>query len=133
MKAHGQLRPTWLALALAAMLALLVALAGTPEASAQSNGNKKADPNKNAHANCARGRTLPVSKISVQLWTFSRYIGGTSYVGAPADAPQAGSTTAQRLEYVLKWLSDLGLRKIEPTASTGSRPSSSRHWPTSTV
>ena len=119
MKAHGQLRPTWLALALAAMLALLVALAGTPGASAQSNGNKKADPNKNAHANCATGRTLPVSKISVQLWTFSRYIGGTSYVGAPADAPQAGSTTAQRLEYVLKWLSDLGLRKIEPYSFHG--------------
>ena len=117
MKAHGQTRPTWLALALAAMLALLLALAGTPGASAQSDGKKKADPNKNAHANCATGRTIPVSKISIQLWTFSRYIGGThaqAFVGAPADAPQAGSTTLQRLEYVLKYLSDLGFRKIEP-------------------
>jgi sugar phosphate isomerase/epimerase len=117
MKDHGQTRPTWLALAIAAMLALLLALAGTPGASAQSDGKKKADPNKNAHANCAAGRTLPVSKISVQLWTFSRYITGThaqAFQGAPADAPKAGSTTEQRLEYVLKWLSDLGIRNIEP-------------------
>jgi sugar phosphate isomerase/epimerase len=115
MKAHGHTRPKWLALALASILATLLAFAGSPGASAQG----KASPNKPEQANCAQGRTLPVSKISVQLWTFSRYIGGTSYVGAPADAPTTGSTTAERLEYVFAFLSDLGIRNIEPYSFHG--------------
>jgi sugar phosphate isomerase/epimerase len=118
MKAHGHTRPTWLAFALASILAMLLAFASSPGASAQG-GKGKASPNKPEQANCAQGRTLPVNKISVQLWTFSRYIGGTSYVGAPADAPTTGSTTAERLEYVLAFLSDLGIRNIEPYSFHG--------------
>ena len=112
MKAISLRRPTWLAmvLALAAALAMLLGMVGTSDAGAQ-RGQAADRPEQ---ANCASGRTLPVNKISIQLWTFSRYLSGTSYVGAPADAPTTGSTTAQRLEYVLSWLSELGLRNIEP-------------------
>ena len=31
-------------------------------------------PKKSENANCATGRTIPASKISVQLWTFNRFI-----------------------------------------------------------
>ena len=121
MKAYRQARITWPAfvLALAAILAMLLALAGAPGASAQREGKGKAQPNKPAHANCATGRTVPTSKISIQLWTFNRYLSGAMYTGVPADAPTTGSTTAQRLEYVLSYLSELGFRKIEPFSFHG--------------
>ena len=35
----------------------------------------KAAPGKSEQANCASGRTVPASKISIQLWTFNRFIG----------------------------------------------------------
>ena len=116
MKAISVRRPAWLAMlvALVAAVAMLIATTGASDAAPK--------PKKNEQANCAQGRTIPTNKISIQLWTFSRYIGGThaqAFVGAPADAPKAGSTTQQRLEYVLKYLSDLGLRKIEPYSFHG--------------
>jgi len=104
-------------LVLAATLAMLLGMLGPPGAGAQGKG--KAAPNKPEQANCATGRTLPVSKISIQLWTFSRYLGGTSFTGAPAGAPTTGSTAAERLEYVLSYLSELGFRNIEPYSFHG--------------
>jgi sugar phosphate isomerase/epimerase len=113
MKAYRQTRPklSALLLALAATFAmLLIAMAGAP--GAQGQGTAAAD--KPEQANCATGRTIPASKISIQLWTFNRYLSGRTYEGAPADAPTTGSTTAERLEYVLAYLSELGYRNIEP-------------------
>ena len=117
MKSRSQMRPTWPAmlLALAAAMAMLLGMVGPSNAGAQ--GGQAAD--RPEQANCASGRTVPVSKISIQLWTFSRYLGGTSFIGAPADAPTTGSTTAERLEYVLAYLSELGFRNIEPYSFHG--------------
>ena len=122
-----RMRPVTLALTV--MLTLLLALAGAQSAAAQGKsqgksqgkaGQGKATPKKNANANCAQGRTLPASKISIQLWTFNRYIGsGQLLPGAPADAPGATATQAQRLEYVLAYLSELGFRNIEPYSFHG--------------
>ena len=117
MKPRSQMRPTWLAmlLALAATMAMLLAMVGPSNAGAQ-DGQAADRPEQ---ADCASGRTVPVSKISIQLWTFSRYIGGTSFTGAPADAPTTDATTAERLEYVLAYLSELGFRNIEPYSFHG--------------
>jgi sugar phosphate isomerase/epimerase len=114
MKARSQMRPAWLAtlLALAATMAMLLAMAGPPAAGAKAQ-------DKPEQANCAQGRTIPTSKISIQLWTFSRYLGGSSFTGAPADAPTTGSTAAERLEYLLAYLSELGFRNIEPYSFHG--------------
>ena len=102
-------------LALAASLAMLLGMVGAPGAGAQS----QASPDKAAQGNCATGRTVPVSKISIQLWTFNRYLSGSTYAGVPADAPTTGSTTAERLEYVLAYLSEVGYRNIEPYSFHG--------------
>ena len=121
MKVNSRMRPTWLALllTLAATMALLLAMVGPSGAGAQGKGTAAA--NKPEQANCAQGRTVPVSKISIQLWTFSRYLSGTanSYTTAPAGAPTTGSTAAERLEYVLSYLSELGFRNIEPYSFHG--------------
>jgi sugar phosphate isomerase/epimerase len=119
MKAYRQIKPkvSALLLALAATVAMLLAMAGAPGASAQGGG--KAAANKPEQANCATGRTVPASKISIQLWTFNRYLSGATYAGVPADAPTTGSTTAERLEYVLAYLSELGYRNIEPYSFHG--------------
>jgi sugar phosphate isomerase/epimerase len=111
-------RPTRLAmlLALAAGLAMLLGMLGAPGAGAQG----QATPDKADQANCATGRTVPASKISLQLWTFNRYIErGELLPGAPADAPGATATRAQRLEYVLAYLSEVGYRNIEPYSFHG--------------
>jgi sugar phosphate isomerase/epimerase len=97
-------------LALFATLAMLLAMAGPPAAGAQT-------PEKPDQANCATGRSVPASKISIQLWTFNRYIeqGIDTQPGAPG--PEA--TRAERLEYVLAFLSEVGYRNIEPYSFHG--------------
>jgi sugar phosphate isomerase/epimerase len=98
---------------LAAVLTILVALVGPSGAAAQDP--PKADP-----ANCATGRTVPASKISVQLWTFNRYINsGERADEAPAGAPGPEATTAERLEFVFAFLSETGYRNIEPFSFHG--------------
>jgi sugar phosphate isomerase/epimerase len=116
MKATSRTRPTGPAmlLALVATLAmLLLAMAGPPGAGAQG----KASPKKAEQANCATGRTVPASKISIQLWTFNRYIGRGEDGEAGAPGPEA--TQAERLEYVLAFLSETGYRNIEPYSFHG--------------
>src|SRR5918993_2982832 len=86
MKVTSRMRPArvTMLLALAATLAMLLGMIGPPGAGAQGKG--KAAPDKPEQANCATGRTVPVNKISIQLWTFSRYItSGELLAGAPAD------------------------------------------------
>jgi sugar phosphate isomerase/epimerase len=110
MKANSRTTPTRLAmlLALAAALAMLLGMVGSSGAAAQG----QASPEKADQADCATGRTVPASKISIQLWTFNRYIdrGEDGQAGAPG--PEA--TPAERLEYVLAFLSEVGYRNIEP-------------------
>jgi sugar phosphate isomerase/epimerase len=111
MTSRSHIRSTRLALllALAAALALLVA----PGVGAQQ-------PDKPDQANCATGRTVPASKISIQLWTFNRYVErGELVEGAPADAPGADATRAERLEFVFAYLSEVGYRNIEPYSFHG--------------
>ena len=56
---------------------------------------------------CA-GRGVPVSKISIQLWTFSEYIGfGTD------------AATITRTEEVFRRLRDMGYRNVEPFTLSG--------------
>jgi sugar phosphate isomerase/epimerase len=97
-------------LALAAALAVLLGMAGPPAAGAQ----EKAD-----QANCATGRTVPASMISIQLWTFNRYIDSGVDEGAPADAPGPEATRAERLEYVFAFLSEVGYQNVEPFSFHG--------------
>jgi len=61
-----------------------------------------------AQAGDCAGRGVPVSKISIQLWTFAEYVGfGTD----PA--------TIARLEEVLSSLSGMGYRNVEPFTLSG--------------
>jgi sugar phosphate isomerase/epimerase len=118
MKANNRTRATGPAmlLALAATLAMLLGMVGPPGAAAQG----KASPNKAEQADCSAGRTVPAGKISIQLWTFNRYINnGELNEGAPADAPGADATTAERLEFVFAFLSEAGYRNIEPYSFHG--------------
>ena len=88
-------RPPILA-GLAAVLSIVVALVGPTAAGAQQAAPPKAD-----QANCSTGRTVPASKISIQLWTFNRYIDrGERAAEAPAGAPGPEATRAERLEFV---------------------------------
>jgi sugar phosphate isomerase/epimerase len=60
-----------------------------------------------ADRECA-GRGVPVSKISIQLWTFAEYIGfGTD------------AATQARLETALAALSEMGYRNVEPFTFNG--------------
>jgi len=98
---------------LAAALTILVALVGPSGTAAQ--GPPKAD-----ESNCATGRTVPASKISVQMWTFNRYVNrGERADEAPAGAPGPEASTAERLEFVFAFLSETGYRKIEPYSFHG--------------
>ena len=118
MKVISQPKPSRLSIVvgLAAALSMLLALAGPPGAAAQRN----AAPNKAEQANCATGRTVPASKISIQMWTFNRYINrGDRADEAPAGAPGADATDAERLEFVLAFLSEVGYRNIEPYSFHG--------------
>jgi hypothetical protein len=61
-----------------------------------------------AQATDCAGRGVPVSKISIQLWTFAEYVGfGTD----PA--------TIARLEEVLSRLAEMGYRNVEPFTLSG--------------
>jgi sugar phosphate isomerase/epimerase len=101
---------------LAAVLAMLLALVGPSAAGAQ----EQPSPPKADQANCSTGRTVPASKISIQLWTFNRYIErGERAAEAPAGAPGADATRAERLEFVLAFLSEVGYRNIEPYSFHG--------------
>jgi sugar phosphate isomerase/epimerase len=98
-------------LALAATVAMLVGMAGPPGAGAQDQAEQ---------ANCASGRTVPVSKISVQLYTFNRYVDfGERAAEAPEGAPGPDATRAERLEFVFAFLSDVGFRNVEPFSFHG--------------
>ena len=115
MKPNGRTRATMpgILLALVATLAmLLLSMVGAGGAGAQG----KAAPNKPEQANCATGRTVPASKISIQLWTFNRFI--SSGAGAPAGMTP-GATQAERLEQVLEFLAEAGYRNIEPFSFHG--------------
>jgi sugar phosphate isomerase/epimerase len=60
-----------------------------------------------AEPDCS-GRGVPVSKISVQLWTFA------DYIGFDTDA-----ATIERTEEVLRRLSEMGYRYVEPFTLSG--------------
>jgi sugar phosphate isomerase/epimerase len=61
-----------------------------------------------AQAQDCAGRGVPVSKVSVQLWTFAEYVGfGTD------------AATISRLETVLRSLSEMGYRNVEPFTLSG--------------
>jgi sugar phosphate isomerase/epimerase len=62
---------------------------------------------RSARSSCA-GRGVPTSKISIQLWTFADYIGfGTD------------AATIARTEEVLRRLSEMGYRNVEPFTLSG--------------
>jgi sugar phosphate isomerase/epimerase len=101
---------------LAAVLSILLALVGPSAAGAQNQPS----PPKADEANCSTGRTVPASKISIQLWTFNRYINsGDRAAEAPAGAPGPEATPAERLEFVFAFLSEVGYRNIEPYSFHG--------------
>lgn len=77
--------------------ALLVGVAGTASAA------RPADKG----SGCA-GRSVPASKVSIQLWTFAEYVGfGTD------------AATQARHEEVLRRLSEMGYRNVEPFTLSG--------------
>ncbi len=115
MKADDRTRPARPAmlLTLAAAVAMLLALAGPRGAGA-------AAPDTAERANCAAGRSVPASRISIQLYTFNRYIDfGERADEAPAGAPGPGATRAERLEFVFAFLSDVGFQNVEPFSFHG--------------
>ena len=117
MKADDRTRPARLAmlLTLAAAVAMLLALAGPRGAGAQ-----EAAPDTAERANCATGRTVPASKISIQLYTFNRYIDfGERADEAPDGAPGPEATRAARLEFVFAFLSEVGFQNVEPFSFHG--------------
>jgi sugar phosphate isomerase/epimerase len=82
--------------ALVAAIAASVTLGSAGAASAASTDR-----------DCA-GRGVPVSKVSVQLWTFAEYIGfGTD------------AATIARTEEVFRRLSEMGYRNVEPFTLSG--------------
>ena len=86
----------------AIMVALALGAGGVGAASAAPPPGPKP-----AH-DCAGGRGVPTSKISVQLWTFAEYIGfGTD------------AATIARTEEVLRRLSEMGYRNVEPFTLSG--------------
>jgi sugar phosphate isomerase/epimerase len=102
-------------LALAAAIVMLLVMAGAPRA---AEGGATAD--KPDRAKCGKGRTVPASKISIQLFTFNRYIdAGERADEAPAGAPGPEATRAERLEFVFAFLSEAGYRNIEPFSFHG--------------
>ncbi len=92
------LRSTARAVLLAALSAVLfIGLAGTATA---------APPTTSPGASDCAGRGVPLSKISVQLYTFAEYIGG-------------GAGEQARHEEVLRRLAEMGYRNVEPFTLSG--------------
>jgi sugar phosphate isomerase/epimerase len=116
-KVISQAKPSRLsiAVALAAALSMLLALVAASAADAERRGAPAPKS-----ADCDRGRTVPVSKISIQLYTFNRYVErGERANEAPEGAPGPEATRAERLEFVLAFLSEAGYRNIEPYSFHG--------------
>ena len=100
MKVVGSLRHVLRAVLFAALSAVLFAgLVGTASAA----------PSTEAQGGCAcAGRSVPASKVSIQLWTFAEYIGFGS-----------DTATQMRHEEVLRRLSEMGYRNVEPFTLSG--------------
>ena len=79
---------------------LLIGFSSTAGTAAPSSATE-------GHPDCA-GRGVPMSKISIQLWTFAEYIGFEDDAAAQA-----------RLEVVLHRLSEMGYRNVEPFSLSG--------------
>lgn len=95
--ATHQVNRRWrVAITLAVAAAMALSVVGTASAAPG-----KAEPNKPANAECSTGRSIPTSKISVQLWTFHRAIG------------------EHGIEHVLAELSGMGYRNVEPYSYHG--------------
>ncbi|MGY1846410.1 MULTISPECIES: sugar phosphate isomerase/epimerase family protein [unclassified Blastococcus] len=96
-----RLRHTLRAALFAALSALLfLGLVGTASAAPPA-------PGASGTSDCAE-RPVPASKVSVQLWTFAEYIGfGTD------------AATQARHEEVLRRLSEMGYRNVEPFTLSG--------------
>ena len=97
---HAKLR---VVVALSAALAMLLVATGGTGAAAQTR-----DRGRSTIAQCGSGARVPVSRISIQLWTFA------SYLGFGGDA-----ATQARLEEVLAGLSEIGYRNVEPYSLHG--------------
>jgi sugar phosphate isomerase/epimerase len=68
-----------------------------------------AGPANPANAECGTGRGIPDSQISIQLWTFVWKIGWWN----------TDAATQARLEEVLRRLSEMGYRNVEPYSLNG--------------
>jgi sugar phosphate isomerase/epimerase len=101
MRTSTGLRHTLRAVLVTALSAVLLigflSTAGTAAPSSTTEG----------HPDCA-GRGIPTSKISIQLWTFAEHIGFADDAAAQA-----------RLEEVLRRLSEMGYRNVEPFSLSG--------------
>ena len=99
---YRSLARTLSGLVAATMVALCLGAGGVSTASAAP------PPAPAPHHDCAGGRGVPTSKISVQLWTFAEYIGfGTD------------AATIARTEEVFGRLSEMGYRNVEPFTLSG--------------
>ena len=100
MKALGSLRSIARVVLVAALSGLLsVGLVGTASAHPPAHGQGASD---------TADRRVPVDEISIQLWTFAEYIGFEDDAAAQA-----------RLEEVLRRLSHMGYRNVEPFSLNG--------------
>ncbi|MGR6963952.1 sugar phosphate isomerase/epimerase family protein [Geodermatophilus sp. URMC 61] len=98
MKVSGSQRARLRAVLVAALSALLFAgLVGTASAAPSTEA-----------PSASAGRSIPASKVSIQLWTFAEYIG----LGSDA-------ATQARHEEVLRRLSEMGYRNVEPFTLSG--------------
>ncbi len=101
MEVSESLRTTLRAVLVAALSALLFAvLVGTASAAPSTEA---------PGASACAGRSIPASKVSIQLWTFAEYIGFGS-----------DAATQVRHEEVLRRLSEMGYRTVEPFTLSGS-------------
>ena len=87
-------------LAVVASLAMLLGMLAT-SAAAQPRADRPNPPNRSEHAGCGRGRTLPSSQISIQLYSLRSTI---REIG---------------IEAVLAQLAEMGYRNVEPYSLHG--------------
>ncbi len=83
-------------------------VAATLVATCLAAGGVSTAPAASAAAPDCAGRGVPTSKISIQLWTFAEYIGFDS-----------DAATIARTEEVLRRLSEMGYRNVEPFTLSG--------------